>query len=135
MLVVVKHDWSGCPLHSLLPYVIHIYMYRFSRFLCLCIYLSINLSICFYLSVSRALSISLSIPVVLLSDPSLAFSGVIIWSKFVFFKNTVCLQKRYKDRGLPFQLFFVENNCAQTFQGHYLVQVCVFKTQPTWTRY
>ena len=49
----------------------------------------------------------------LLSGPSLAFSGVIIWSKFVFL-NTVC-QKHYKNRG--FSTCFEKKSCAQKNSG------------------
>ena len=58
------------------------------------------------------------------------FEGVIIWSKFIF--NTVC-QKHYKNRGFN-TFFWTEKVARKNFRGYYLVQVCVFKTHPTWTR-
>ena len=60
--------------------------------------------------------------VVLLSGPSLAFWGVIIWAKFVFLQNTVC-QKHYKHRG--FSTFVFEKNCARKFE--------VLLSGPSWS--
>ena len=51
--------------------------------------------------------------VVLLSGPSLAFGGVIIWAKFAFYK-TLFVNKHYKNGG--FSIFFWTKNCARKFE-------------------
>ena len=59
--------------------------------------------------------------VVLLSGPSLAFWGVIIWAKFVFYK-TLFVKKHYKNRG--FSTFFFEKKIARAnLRCYYLGQV------------
>ena len=47
------------------------------------------------------------------TGPSLGFSKVIIWAKFVFFLKTLLAQKHYKNRG--FSTFFLKKKCAQKF--------------------
>ena len=70
--------------------------------------------------------------VVLLSGPSLAFWGVIIWAKFVFLQNTVC-QKHYKIRG--FSTFFFEKKLRAQIRGVIIwAKLAIFKLQSTWPR-
>ena len=59
--------------------------------------------------------------VVLLSGPSLAFWGVIIWAKFAFYK-TLFVKKHYKNRG--FSTFFLKKKIARAnLRCYYLGQV------------
>ena len=77
-------------------------------------------------SLSPSLSLSLSLyiyAVVLLSGPSLAFWGVIIWAKFVFYK-TLFVKKHYKNRGFS-TFFFWKKNCARKFE--------VLLSGPSWS--
>ena len=60
--------------------------------------------------------------VVLLSGPSLAFWGVIIWAKFVFYK-TLFVKKHYKI-GVS-ALCFLKKNCARKFE--------VLLSGPSWS--
>ena len=59
--------------------------------------------------------------VVLLSGPSLAFWGVIIWAKFAFYK-TLFVKKHYKYTGFS---TFCKTNCARKFE--------VLLSGPSWS--
>ena len=71
--------------------------------------------------------------VVLLSGPSLAFWGVIIWAMFAFYK-TLVVKKHYKNRG--FSTFFLKKkNCARKFEVLLSgLSWSFFKMQSTWPR-
>ena len=114
---------------SLSPYFFFFLSLSLSLSLSLALFLSISLSHSLLFSPSLSLSLShfwggslfflslsiyIYIAVVLLSGPSLAFWGVIIWAKFVFFTKTLFVKKHYKFRG--FSTFFLKNNCARQFE-------------------
>ena len=89
--------------------------------------------VCLSLSLSLYLSQSLYIyAVVLLSGPSLAFWGVIIWAKFVFYK-TLFVKKHYKNRG--FSTFFLKKKLRAQIWGVIIwAKLVIFKMQSTWPK-
>ena len=67
------------------------------------------------------------IAVVLLSGPSLAFWGVIIWAKFAFYK-TLLVRKHYKNRG--FSTFFLKKKLRAQIWGVIIwAKLVIFKMQ------
>ena len=71
--------------------------------------------------------------VVLLSGPSLAFWGVIIWAKFVFFTKHCLSKKHYKNRG--FSTFVFETKLRAQIWGVIIwAKLVIFKMQSTWPR-
>ena len=108
------------------------FFFLLSAFFCLCFLLSLCISTSWSLKryppgrVSGIYILYIYIyiyAVVLLSGPSLAFWGVIIWAKFAFLQNHVC-QKHYKNRGFS-TFFFWKKNCAREFE--------VLLSGPSWS--